>query len=325
MDAAHRELTDAEPDDETGEEAALVVGTEASGERLDKFLAAALPDLSRSYIQQLIAGGQVLVDGQARRPAFKVTAGETVTVVVPPPESVVLAPEPIPLDVVYEDADVLVINKPAGLVVHPAPGHASGTLVNAVLAHAPEISIGGSNRPGIVHRLDKDTSGLMVVAKSDRAYNALVGQWQARTVEKGYSALVHGAVEPEAGTVEAPVGRDQIHRQRMAVTPKGRPAVTNFTVRERLPQATLLDVAPETGRTHQIRVHLAFIGHPIVGDTVYGRARAGTPHLERQFLHAARLGFRLPNGRAVNFEAPLPPDLAAYLGRLRPAEQPDER
>ena len=290
--------------------------------RLDKFVAAELSDLSRSYVQQLIADGRVRVDGIARRASFALTPRMVVDVEVPPRAIESLVPEPIPLDVVFEDADVIVLNKPAGMVVHPAPGHATGTLVNALLAHAPEMSLNGSNRPGIVHRLDKDTSGLMVVAKTDRARNALVAQWNDRTVRKGYVALVNGRVEPNEGTIDAPIGRDREQRQRMAVTAKGKPAVTHFTVRERFARSTLLDVEIETGRTHQIRVHLAFIGHPVAGDQVYnpakGRGRAGQEvRVPRQFLHAARLGFRLPDGRAVAFEAALPPDLDLVLRELR--------
>lgn len=287
-------------------------------ERLDRFVASALPDLSRTYIQDLIDQGQILVDGFHRKPKFKMTPGETVTVVVPPAAEAELLPEPIPLTIVYEDADLLVVDKPAGLVVHPAPGHPRGTLVNAVLYHDPNISLGGSNRPGIVHRLDKDTSGLIAVAKTDRARTALVPQWESRTVRKGYIALVAGRIDEEEGTIDAPVGRDPAQRQRMAVVRTGRPAVTHFTVRERLPESTLLDVEIETGRTHQIRVHLAFIGHPIAGDTVYGRVPeiAGVS-VDRQFLHAARLGFTHPDGRTVNFEATLPSDLGSVLERLR--------
>jgi 23S rRNA pseudouridine1911/1915/1917 synthase len=291
---------------------------EAINERLDKFVASALTDLSRSYIQQLIDAGRVRVDGVLRRAAFKVTPGEVITVDVPPPVAVEARPEAIPLDIVYEDDDVIVLNKPAGMVVHPAPGHAGGTLVNALLFHAPEISIAGSNRPGIVHRLDKETSGLMVVAKTDRARNSLVRQWQERSVRKGYVALASGVVEPNAGTIDAPIGRDPIHGQRMAAIAGGRPSITHFDIVERFAASTLLDVTIETGRTHQIRVHLAFIGHPVVGDTLYNRSRRPRePAVSRQFLHAAHLGFALPDGREVTFDAPLPPELAEVLVRLR--------
>lgn len=291
--------------------------------RLDRFVADGLPDLSRSYVQQLIAEGRVTVDRVVRRAAFKMTPGETVVVDVPPPVVEALEPEAIPLDIVHEDDDLIVLDKPAGLVVHPAPGHATGTLVNALLHHAPEMTVGGSFRPGIVHRLDKDTSGLMVVAKTDRARNSLVAQWEQRTVHKAYVALASGIVADDASTVDAPIGRDPLQRQRMAVIHRGRPAVTHLAVRERLAATTLLDVVIETGRTHQIRVHLAFVGHPVVGDAVYGRARAparrGEPRLARHFLHASDLAFRLPDGRGVSFHSDLPPDLAAALDDARVA------
>jgi 23S rRNA pseudouridine1911/1915/1917 synthase len=207
------------------------------------------------------------------------------------------------------------------MVVHPAPGHPRGTLANAVLHHAPEVSVAGSNRPGIVHRLDKDTSGLIVVAKSDRARVSLVKQWNSRSVEKGYIALAHGVIEENEATIDVPIGRDPAARSRMAAIKGGRDSLTHFAVRERFDDATLLDVEIVTGRTHQIRVHLAFIGHPVVGDPVYnrfsGRMGAESTLVKRQFLHAAVLGFALPNGEKVRFEAPLPPDLTAALNTLR--------
>ena len=295
---------------------------ENNGDRLDRFVADRLPDLSRSYVQQLIEAGRVRVDGLVRRPSFKMTVGEVVSVDVPPPVDATPEPEPIPLDIVYEDDEVIVLDKPAGLVVHPAPGHPRGTLVNALLYHAPEISINGTNRPGIVHRLDKDTSGLMAVAKTDRAQHALVEQWAARTVRKGYVALATGVVADDTATIDAPVGRDPAQRQRMAVHPRGRPAITQLATRERFLTTSLLDLEPETGRTHQIRVHLAFIGHPIVGDAVYGHDRAsarrrGEPWLDRHFLHAASLAFRLPSGAWVEFASPVPGELAAVVSAVR--------
>lgn len=287
------------------------------GARLDRYVADQLPDLSRGTVQGLIESGHILVDGQQRKPKFRMTPGEVVLVEIPPPRIDEILPDPIPLAIVYEDADVIVVDKPAGMVVHPAPGHARGTLANALLAHVPGISVGGSHRPGIVHRLDKDTSGLIVAAKTDRGRTALVTQWEDRSVEKTYLALVSGIVADEEAIIDAPIGRDPKNRQRMAVVRSGRPAVTRFHVVERHANTTLLEVSIETGRTHQIRVHLAFIGHPIVGDRIYGRARPTEPHLERQFLHASALAFQLPDGEVLRLEAPLPDDLRAVLEELR--------
>ena len=289
--------------------------------RLDRFVSAGIPDLSRTYLQTLVEDGLVLVDGVPRRAAFKMTPGQVVTVSLPEIESVEALPQDIPLDILFEDKDVLVVNKAAGMVVHPAPGHLRGTLVNAVLFHAPGMNIGGTNRPGIVHRLDKDTSGVMIVAKSDRAHNSLVRQWQQRTVQKSYLALVAGQVQEEEASIDAPIGRDSSNRLRMAAVRSGRDARTSFTVSERFDETTLLDVAIETGRTHQIRVHLAMIGFPVVGDTLYGSpksARAASKiGLRRQFLHASTLGIEMPDGSRRTFTAPLAPDLEAALGVLR--------
>ena len=287
------------------------------GMRLDRYVADQLPDLSRGTVQGLIESGRVRVDGQQRKPKFRMTPGEVVSVEIPPPQIDEILPDPIPLAIVYEDADVIVVDKPAGMVVHPAPGHPRGTLANALLAHVPGISVGGSQRPGIVHRLDKDTSGLIVAAKTDRGRTALVSQWESRSVEKTYVALVSGLVEDEEAIIEAPIGRDPKNRQRMAVVRTGRPAVTHFRVVERFADTTLLEVSIETGRTHQIRVHLAFIGHPVVGDHLYGRSRLTDPRVERQFLHASALGFQLPDGEVMRLEAPLPSDLQAVLEELR--------
>src|ERR687894_370009 len=287
------------------------------GTRLDRYVADQLPDLSRGTVQGLIESGRVRVDGQQRKPKFRMTPGEVVSVEIPPPQIDEIQPDRIPLSIVYEDADVIVVDKPAGMVVHPAPGHPRGTLANALLAHVPGISVGGSQRPGIVHRLDKDTSGLIVAAKTDRGRTALVSQWEDRSVEKTYLALVSGSVADEEATIDAPIGRDPKNRQRMAVLRSGRPAVTRFRVIERFPNSTLLELSIETGRTHQIRVHLAFVGHPIVGDRLYGRTRLTDPHLERQFLHASALGFRIPDGEALRLKAPLPDDLQVVLEELR--------
>jgi 23S rRNA pseudouridine1911/1915/1917 synthase len=287
------------------------------GTRLDRYVADQLPDLSRGTVQLLIESGRVRVDGQQRKSKFRITPGEVVSVEIPQPQIDEILPDPIPLAIVYEDADVIVVNKPAGMVVHPAPGHPRGTLANALLAHVPWISVGGSQRPGIVHRLDKDTSGLIVAAKSDRGRTALVSQWESRSVEKTYLALVSSLVGDEEAIIDAPIGRDPKNRQRMAVVRSGRPAVTRFRVVERFADTTLLEVSIETGRTHQIRVHLAFVGHPIVGDRLYGRPRIAHPHLDRQFLHACALGFQLPGGEALRLEAPLPHDLQEVLEELR--------
>ncbi len=305
-------------DGSNGEQIKLRPEQGDKNQRLDKFVATQLSDLgiSRTSVQGLIDQGHVLVDGVPRRSTFKMTPGEVVSVHVPEVVEASFEPEAIPLDVQYEDDDVLVINKPSGLVVHPAPGHPSGTLVNALLYHAPGISVGGSSRPGIVHRLDKDTSGLMVIAKSDRGHASLISQWGARTVRKGYRALARGRVEVDEGTIDAPIGRDAAQRQRMSVTASGRTAVTHFTVDRRFVDTTLLDLEIETGRTHQIRVHLAFIGHPVAGDAVYGRGQTQVEGLDRQFLHASHLEFLLPGGEPMSFDSPLPPDLQGALNYL---------
>lgn len=294
------------------------------GTRLDKFLAENLPEMSRAMLQRLIEDGQVLVDGVQRKSKFRMTPGQVVTVDIPPAEEDEIQPDPIPLDIVYEDADVIVINKPAGMVVHPAPGHPRGTLANALVAHVPEIAVGGSHRPGIVHRLDKDTSGLIVAAKTDRGKLALVNQWANRSVDKTYITLVSGSPEEDEATIDAPIMRDPQNRQRMAVHRNGRDAVSHFRVLERFKDATLLEVSIETGRTHQIRVHLAFAGLPVIGDPVYGRPNSEPVDVERQLLHASKLGFDLPDSRRVTFGSPLPPDFESALQELRTREPADE-
>lgn len=294
-----------------------------AADRLDRAIAARMPDLTRSAVQRLIEGGQVWVNGvPVRRPAHRVRPGDRITVHIPPPEPTELVPEPIPLDILYEDEDVLVIHKPAGMVVHPGAGHARGTLIHAVLAHCPDLrGIGGVLRPGLVHRLDKETSGVLVMAKNERAYRFLQAQFKARTVRKVYEALVVGHPPPE-GLIEAPIARDPRYRKRMAVVPTGRPARTRYRVLQtyegRWGRYARLEVYPETGRTHQIRVHLAYVGHPVVGDSVYGR-RTPLP-CPRLFLHARSLTVRLPSRpNPVTFEAPLPPDLQEVLHRLEAA------
>lgn len=303
----------------------IVVGEEQEGERLDRFLTAALAGQSRSRIQRLIKDGLALVRGQAAKANALVRAGDSVTIDVPEPVPAAPVPEAIALDVVHEDADLIVVNKPPGMVVHPAAGHASGTLVNALLHHIADLSgIGGELRPGIVHRLDRGTSGLMVVAKHDRAHEALARQFHDREVEKEYIALVWGVVQ--AGRrIDLPIGRDPSNRQKMSARARrARTAVTRLTRAEHLRGATLTHVAIATGRTHQIRVHLSAIGHPIVGDPVYGGVRRHVVadlrpvlRLERPFLHAARLAFRHPaDAREMEFTVPLPADLQSVLDEI---------
>jgi 23S rRNA pseudouridine1911/1915/1917 synthase len=298
-----------------------VVFQDAQPTRLDRFLAGCLAEYSRSRLQELIRQGHVVVGGQvAVKSGMVLEKPVTVEVFVPATQPSTLEPEQIPLQVVFENQDLIVINKPAGMVVHPAAGHGHGTLVHAVLGHAPEIEgVGGEQRPGIVHRLDKDTSGLILVAKNDQAHRWLQDQFRARRVVKVYLALVDGAPPTPVGRVEAPVGRDPLQRKLMAVVPlqKGREAVSEYRVLERFPEHTLLEVHPLTGRTHQIRVHMAFLGCPVTGDTIYGRRRPTLP-LERHFLHAAQLTIHLPGeDQPRTFHAPLPPELAAALEFLR--------
>jgi 23S rRNA pseudouridine1911/1915/1917 synthase len=311
-----------------GRTARFEVRPDAAGERLDAFIAAALSDLSRSRAVKLIADGHVRLNGEAARKSERVEAGDVVEVEVPPPTSSSVEPEPIPLELVHEDEDLVVLVKPAGLVVHPAPGHRSGTLVNALLHHIDDLSgIGGVKRPGIVHRLDKDTSGLMIVAKHDRAQRSLASALKRREIRRVYLTACWGHLQTDRLTVEAPVGRSSRDRKRMAVREGGRPAVTHFERIARWPAADLVRAQLETGRTHQIRVHLAHIGHPVVGDPVYGTAgargisgrdRGWASELERrvprQFLHAERLEFVHPRtGEPLVFEAPPPRDLATVL------------
>jgi 23S rRNA pseudouridine1911/1915/1917 synthase len=294
---------------------------EKEPQRLDHFLVAHLPKFSRSRIQQLIKAERVSINGQpARKAGLPLNTGATVTIRIPPNAPSELQPEAIPLDVIFENEDVLVVNKPAGMVVHPAAGHSSGTLVHAALAHAPEMEgIGGVQRPGIVHRLDKDTSGVIILAKNDRAHQYLQEQFRERSVKKVYLALVDGAPPTSTGRVEAAIGRDTTQRKRMTVTPehKGRRSISNYHTLERFPQHTLVEVQPLTGRTHQIRVHMAFLKCPIVGDTVYGRRKPTLP-LNRHFLHAQHLSITLP-GEAIarSFEALLPPELEQVLQTIR--------
>lgn len=291
------------------------------GGRLDRLLVPLLPDLSRTRIQRLIREGHVLVeDRPVTKPGYRLEGGEWIEVDLPPAAPSRLEPEPIPLDVVFENEDVIVVNKPAGMVVHPSAGHPSGTLVHAALAHAPDLrGVGGELRPGVVHRLDKDTSGLILLAKHDAAHRWLQAQFKQRQVEKMYLALVDRHPPTPVGRIEAPIGRDPRYRQRMAVVPegRGREAITEYRRLEAFPEHELLEVHPITGRTHQVRVHLAFLGCPVAGDRVYGRRKPSVP-LERHFLHAARLRLRLPGDEVPRtFEAPLPDELEAVLDLLR--------
>jgi len=294
----------------------LELTADRPGERLDVFLSRAVADLSRSQARRLIDDGLVTVDGAPERPSYRLPGGARITATLPPAEEVEPAAERIPLTIIYQDEDVIVVDKPAGLTVHPAPGHPSGTLVNALLALAPELAgLRDRVRPGIVHRLDRDTSGLLVVARNERARDDLIRQMKQREVSKTYLALVQGVPQPPQGTIEAPIGRHPRNRKKMAVVAGGREAETRYRVREEVDGFALLEVEPVTGRTHQIRVHLAAIGHPVVGDAVYGKR---SELVGRQFLHAWRLAFDLPSsGRRVEFESPLPADLRAALARLR--------
>ena len=284
-----------------------------AGERLDLFVARRVPALTRSRVRRLIDEALVTIDGRlAPKAGVKLEAGQRVVVTLPPPEPLDLEPEPIPLRIVYEDGDLLVVDKPAGMTVHPSPGHSRHTLVHAVLAHCPDLSgIGGKQRPGIVHRLDKDTSGLIIVAKHDSAHLSLARQLKERRVEKTYLALVEGRPKPAEGVIDAPIARHPRHRKKMAVVEGGREARTRYRVVREVDGRSLVEVRPETGRTHQIRVHLASIGHPVVGDALYGKRSEA---LGRQFLHAQRLAFRHPRtDERLELEAPLAEDLAKAL------------
>ena len=301
------------------ERTALTAGPEAAGERLDSFLTARLPGLTRSAAARLIETGQVLVDGKPARKSAKLAGGETVEVTLPDPEPADALPQDIPLDVVYEDNDVIVVNKPSGLVVHPAPGHPDGTLVNALLHHCGGSlsGVGGELRPGIVHRIDRDTSGLIIAAKNDAAHQALAAQLADHTLARTYEAVAAGSFREDAGTVDAPIGRCLSDRKKMAVVPNGKRAVTHWEVLERFPGYTYVRCRLETGRTHQIRVHMAHLGHPIYGDTVYG-GKKPVPGLTGQCLHAVGLRFVHPRtGETVELSCPLSGEFQALLEKLR--------
>ena len=280
--------------------------------RLDKCLAAALPDLTRSHIQKLIKAGNVTINGSAASSSRRLKSTDLITIEIPSPAPSRLEPEDIAIEIIYEDPDMAVINKPAGLTVYPAPGHAGHTLVNAMLQRFPDLAcFGDSPRPGIVHRLDKDTSGLIVVARNERTRLDLVNQFKSRSVTKVYLVLVQGRLEPEKGAIDAPIGRDPSDRKRMAVVSRGRTARTDYRVLQYFKNCTLAEAHIQTGRTHQIRVHMSAIGHPVIGDKKYGKSSTSAG---RQFLHACYLELRLPgSGQMRSFTCGLPPDLQQVL------------
>lgn len=307
----------------------LVVPEAEAGDRLDRFLARHTT-FSRARVQRWLKAGLVLVNGRVEPAKYLVRAGDRLTLTPPPPEPSPLVAEALPLDIVFEDQDIIVVNKPPGLVVHPGAGHRGGTLLNALLAHCPELKdIGDVNRPGLVHRLDKDTSGLLVAAKTTLAHEALVRQFQSRLVEKTYVALVWGRFKAKEGVIEKEIGRHPSTRQKMSVhARRGKVAVTHWRVLQEFGPLTLVELKPKTGRTHQLRVHLAFLGHPVVGDAAYGggaarfkdhpKLKALKPLVTRQLLHAQFLGFIHPRtGEAVALEAPLPEDFQTVLALLQ--------
>lgn len=314
-------MPDCETDEDSVTSFAPVTGrfvAEADGERVDRYIAAA-GAWSRAYVQHLIADGCVTVDGLTVRASAKLRVGQEICVTVPEPEPIDVVPEDIPLDIRFEDGDLLVVNKPRGMVVHPAPGHTHGTLVGALLGHLGGLSsIGGALRPGIVHRIDKDTSGLLVVAKTDLAHVSLSEQLREHTVTRVYEAIVHGKMGPDRGQIDAPIGRDPRRRQQMAVVApgSGRPAVTHFKVLERLPNFSYVELRLETGRTHQIRVHMAYIGHPVAGDPLY--ATRDPLQLSGQALHARTLGFTHPRTfERLTFHSDPPDVFTDTLAALR--------
>ena len=296
------------------EEVKLTVNAALTG-RIDKVLGHHLKQFSRSQIQKWVTDGNVTVNGQPVKPKYKLAVGDQVVVSPEAPQKIDLEPENIPLDIVYEDDDVLVVNKPQGMVVHPAPGHPNHTLVNALLYHSPLSTINGEFRPGIVHRIDKDTSGLLMVAKNDMAHRSLAAQLKAKTNQREYVALVHGVIKQEAGTIDAPIGRSRKDRKKQAIVSDGRHAVTHFKVLKRYRHYTLVSCRLETGRTHQIRVHMKSIGHPLAGDPLYGPRK--TLPGKGQYLHARELGFKHPRtGKQLLFTAPLPDYFQRMLDHL---------
>ncbi|OOZ86322.1 RluA family pseudouridine synthase [Bacillus cereus] len=295
----------------------VTVAEEQKNERIDKFVAGINNEWSRTQVQQWIKDDVVTVNGKAVKGNYKVKENDEITVTIPEPEELDIQPEDMNLEIYYEDADVLVVNKPRGMVVHPAPGHTSGTLVNGLMHHCTDLSgINGVMRPGIVHRIDKDTSGLLMVAKNDMAHESLVNQLVAKTVTRRYKAIVHGVIPHDKGTIDAPIARDKKERQSMTVDENGKHAVTHFQVLERFKDFTLVECRLETGRTHQIRVHMKYIGYPLAGDPKYGPKK--TLDMNGQALHAGILGFDHPRtGEYIQFEAPIPKVFEDALNILR--------
>ena len=288
----------------------FLVSWEEEGERIDKYLSALCPDLSRSYVQKLLKSGNVLVDGRQVKASYSIQEGERIFLDVPEAVEPEIEAEPMELDILYEDKDVILVNKPKGMVVHPAPGHYSHTLVNGLMAHCKgQLSgINGILRPGIVHRIDMDTTGVLIVCKNDMAHNSIAAQLKEHSIVRRYQAIVHGRIEEAEGRIEGAIGRDPVNRKRMCINEKnGKPAVTHYQVLERFRQFTYVECRLETGRTHQIRVHMASVRHPLLGDTVYGPVKCPFPRLQGQTLHAGVLGFVHPrSGDYMEFSAPLP-------------------
>ena len=296
----------------------LLIDSESAGERIDSFLASVFDSHSRSYFQKLLKEGRVTVNGAPVKPSYETEPEDLVEIDFPEPEALSIEAENIPLDIVYEDSDVILINKPKGMVVHPAAGHFSGTMVNALLYHCKDLSgINGVMRPGIVHRIDRDTTGIVIACKNDAAHNAIAAQLKEHSIHRAYFAIVHGNLPYDEGTVDAPIGRHKTERKKMAVVPDGKPAVTHYRVLERFGQHTFIECRLETGRTHQIRVHMAHIGHPLLGDEVYGSGRSAY-RTEGQCLHAYLLGFVHPETKEyMEFQTPLPEYFEKILKDLR--------
>lgn len=302
------------------QESVVLIDEMAEGERIDKYLSMLMPEMSRSYLQKLIAAGSVTVSSKTVKASYRLTAGDALNIKVPDPVIPEILPEPIPLDIVYEDEDLLIVNKPKGMVVHPAPGHYTGTLVNALMYHCKDClsGINGMMRPGIVHRIDKDTTGLLIVCKNDLAHRKIAERLAVHDITRAYRAVVYNNIKEDEGTIDAPIGRMTTDRKKMGIDHKnGRQAVTHYRVLERFGSSTYIECRLETGRTHQIRVHMASIGHPLLGDTVYGPSK-DKYNLEGQALHAMTIGFIHPSsGEYMSFEAPLPDYFEQLLEKLR--------